>query len=102
MKVRFACPSCDAAGTVDAVHIGKQVRCKHCGAHFAIPDPEMPSPTFMPWKSRSEQPASRGSATPARRSGLRAGTRETGWPQATGREDNQPASASSLQPRSAE
>ena len=44
MKVSFACPSCNAAGSVDAVHIGKQVRCKHCGAHFAIPDPEASQP----------------------------------------------------------
>jgi hypothetical protein len=44
MKVSFACPSCDAAGSVDAIHVGKQVRCKHCGAHFAIPDGEMPGP----------------------------------------------------------
>lgn len=42
MRVSFACPSCNAAGTVDAIHVGKQVRCKHCGAHFAIPDGEMP------------------------------------------------------------
>ena len=41
MRVSFACPSCNAAGTVDAIHVGKQVRCKHCGAHFAIPDGEM-------------------------------------------------------------
>ena len=42
MRVSFACPSCNAAGTVDAIHVGKQVRCKHCGAHFAIPDGETP------------------------------------------------------------
>jgi transcription elongation factor Elf1 len=40
MQVSFACPSCNASGTVDAIHIGKQVRCKSCSAHFAIPDPD--------------------------------------------------------------
>ncbi len=44
MNVSFACPSCHATGSVDAVHIGKQVRCKHCGARFAIPDPETSQP----------------------------------------------------------
>ncbi len=44
MNVSFACPSCNARGSVDAVHIGKQVRCKHCGDRFAIPDPETSHP----------------------------------------------------------
>ncbi len=44
MNVSFACPSCSATGSVDAVHIGKQVRCKHCGARFAIPDPKTSQP----------------------------------------------------------
>ena len=42
MKIRFACPSCAAAGTVDSAYSGKQVKCKHCGAHFTIPDPDAP------------------------------------------------------------
>ncbi|MFO0892058.1 MAG: hypothetical protein U0790_23340 [Isosphaeraceae bacterium] len=39
MRVSFACPSCDARGSVDSVHVGKPVRCKRCGADFAIPNP---------------------------------------------------------------
>ncbi len=44
MRVSFACPSCNAPGSIDAVHIGKQVRCKQCGAQFAIPNPDEPEP----------------------------------------------------------
>ena len=44
MNVSFACPTCNASGSVDAVHVGKQVRCKHCGARFAIPVPGASQP----------------------------------------------------------
>ncbi len=57
MKVRFVCPSCDAAGTVDAVHIGKQVRCRHCGTRFAIPDPEAAEPDVYALEEPMERPA---------------------------------------------
>ena len=40
MKIPFACPSCNATGSADAAFIGTQVRCKHCGARFAIRDPD--------------------------------------------------------------
>lgn len=40
MRVSFACPSCAAKGSVDSVHVGKRVRCKHCGADFTIPKPD--------------------------------------------------------------
>jgi hypothetical protein len=40
---------------VDAVHIGKQVRCKHCGAHFAIPDPEGSQPDVYALEESSLQ-----------------------------------------------
>ena len=55
MHVSFACPSCNATGSVDAVHIGKQVRCKHCGTRFAIPDPENSEPMSMLWKNHLGQ-----------------------------------------------
>lgn len=38
MKTSFACPSCGAAGAADAAFAGRQVRCKHCGHRFPIPD----------------------------------------------------------------
>jgi predicted Zn finger-like uncharacterized protein len=37
MKIEFACPSCAAAGTVDASAAGRSARCKHCGHRFTIP-----------------------------------------------------------------
>ena len=74
MKISFACPSCNASGTVDAVHIGRQVRCKRCGARFAIPDPEAsqpdvyaleePSPGSM--QDTSKRPAEDAVFVPAR------------------------------------
>ena len=39
MKIPFACPSCAAAGSVDAAAAGRSARCKHCGHRFTIPDP---------------------------------------------------------------
>jgi hypothetical protein len=39
MKIPFACPSCSAAGSVDAAAAGKSARCKHCGHRFTIPNP---------------------------------------------------------------
>ena len=57
MNVSFACPSCNATGSVDAVHIGKQVRCKHCGAHFAIPAPEAFEPDVYALEEPSPQSA---------------------------------------------
>ncbi len=39
MKIEFACPSCAAAGSVDASAAGKSARCKHCGHRFTIPTP---------------------------------------------------------------
>ena len=65
MKVSFACPSCNAAGSVDAVHIGKQVRCKHCGAHFAIPDPEAFQPDVYALEESSAESARGTSKSPA-------------------------------------
>jgi predicted Zn finger-like uncharacterized protein len=44
MKIPFACPSCGAAGTVDASFIGRNGRCKHCGHRFTIPDPSETEP----------------------------------------------------------
>lgn len=74
MNVSFACPSCNASGSVDAVHIGKQVRCKHCGAHFAIPDPEDSQPDIYALeepppqapRARSKKPAEDAVFVPAR------------------------------------
>ena len=39
MKISFACPSCDAGGSVDASAAGRKARCKHCGHRFTIPTP---------------------------------------------------------------
>jgi len=65
MNVSFACPSCTARGTVDAIHIGKQVRCKHCGAHFAIPGPEDSQPDVYALEEPSPQAARTRSNSPA-------------------------------------
>src|SRR5271166_679054 len=65
MNVSFACPSCNASGSVDAVHIGKQVRCKHCGAHFAIPDPESSEPDVYGLEEPSPQPTRARAISPA-------------------------------------
>ncbi len=40
MKILFACPSCAAAGSVDAAAAGKVARCKHCGHRFTISSPD--------------------------------------------------------------
>jgi hypothetical protein len=66
MNVSFACPSCNASGSVDAVHIGKQVRCKHCGARFAIPDPETSQPDVYALEEPSPQSARGISNSPAK------------------------------------
>jgi hypothetical protein len=42
MKMQFACPSCGAAGSMDASLSGKQVRCRQCKYRFAIPSPGEP------------------------------------------------------------
>ena len=73
MRVSFACPSCNAAGTVDAIHVGKQVRCKHCGAHFAIPDGEMPEADIYALEQTDEPVGPRHSRRPGAERGLRAG-----------------------------
>ena len=44
MKIAFACPSCAAAGSVDAAAAGKSARCKHCGHRFTIPGPGAAEP----------------------------------------------------------
>jgi len=59
MRVSFACPSCNAAGTVDAIHVGKQVRCRHCGANFTIPDGEKPESDVYALEEPAE-PSARG------------------------------------------
>ncbi len=64
MNVSFACPSCNASGSVDAVHIGKQARCKHCGAHFSIPDPEDSQPDVYALEEPSPQAARARSNSP--------------------------------------
>jgi hypothetical protein len=65
MDVSFACPSCNAAGSVDAIYIGKQVRCKHCGAHFAIPNPEASGPDVYALEEPAGQSASSIPSSPA-------------------------------------
>jgi hypothetical protein len=37
MKIQFVCPSCGAAGAVDAAFAGKSARCRKCGGRFTIP-----------------------------------------------------------------
>ena len=64
MKVKFACPSCAAAGTVDAVHAGRHVRCKHCGAQLTIPYPEANEPDVYDLEGPVEQPVSKWSRPP--------------------------------------
>jgi hypothetical protein len=57
MRIPFACPSCNATGSADAVHIGKQVRCKHCGARFTIPNPDEPGADVYALEEQAEEPA---------------------------------------------
>jgi predicted Zn finger-like uncharacterized protein len=46
MAIPFRCPSCQALLSVDDQHLGKQVKCAHCGkmckATSAV-DPDLPT-----------------------------------------------------------
>ncbi len=44
MRIPFACPSCAAAGTVDASVAGRPARCKYCGCDFTLPSVGEPEP----------------------------------------------------------
>jgi hypothetical protein len=44
---------------VDAIHVGKQVHCKHCGASFAIPDGETSEPDVYALEEPTEPSARR-------------------------------------------
>ncbi|HKI20488.1 MAG TPA: MJ0042-type zinc finger domain-containing protein [Isosphaeraceae bacterium] len=44
MKIRFACPSCAAVGSVDASAAGKLARCKQCGQRFTLPSADPAEP----------------------------------------------------------
>jgi hypothetical protein len=57
MKIPFACPSCNATGSADAAFIGRQVRCKHCGARFTIPDPDDPDADVYALEGAADEPA---------------------------------------------
>jgi hypothetical protein len=57
MRIPFACPSCNATGSADAAFIGTQVRCKHCGARFAIPDPDDPEANIYALEGAADEPA---------------------------------------------
>jgi hypothetical protein len=65
MKIPFACPSCNATGSADAAFIGRQVRCKHCGARFTIPDPDDPDADVYALEGASDAPAQDDSASEA-------------------------------------
>ena len=65
MKIPFACPSCNATGSADAAFIGRQVRCKHCGARFAIPDPDDPNADVYALEGAFDAPAQDDSASEA-------------------------------------
>ena len=86
MKIPFACPSCNAAGSADAAFIGRQVRCKHCGERFAIPDPDDPDADVYAIEGAAEEPAQDDSASqdqstffvPSRSTARRAATRRPG------------------------
>jgi hypothetical protein len=65
MKIPFACPSCNATGSADAAFIGRQVRCKHCGTRFAIPDPDDPDADVYALEGASDAPAQDDSASEA-------------------------------------
>jgi hypothetical protein len=57
MRVSFACPSCDAKGSADSVHVGKPVRCKRCGADFTIPRPDAEDDDVYALEEPAEPPA---------------------------------------------
>jgi hypothetical protein len=57
MKIPFACPSCNASGSADVAFIGRQVRCKHCGTRFAIPDPDDPEANVYALEGAADEPA---------------------------------------------
>lgn len=87
MRVSFACPSCNAAATVDAIHVGKHVRCKHCGTHFAIPDGETSEPDVYALEE-SADPAARAipeTQAPVRSSYQRVETMRQRWAGQEGR-----------------
>jgi hypothetical protein len=62
MKIRFACPSCGATGTVDATSAGKPARCKHCGVRFNIPGPGAAEPEVFSLVEPAEEAAGAGYA----------------------------------------
>lgn len=57
MRVTFACPSCAAKGSADSIHVGKSVRCRHCGADFAIPRPDGDEPDVYALEESADAPA---------------------------------------------
>ncbi|MHC5539414.1 zinc ribbon domain-containing protein [Singulisphaera rosea] len=57
MKISFECPSCAASGSVDAVHAGKRVRCRHCKYQFAVPGPEGAEPLGYSLEEAPQSPA---------------------------------------------
>jgi hypothetical protein len=65
MKIPFACPSCNATGSADVAFVGRQVRCKHCGTRFAIPDPDDPEADVYALEGTADEPAQDDAASPA-------------------------------------
>lgn len=57
MKISFECPSCGASGSVDAVHVGKRVRCRHCKYQFAVPGPDGGEPLGYSLEGVAQAPA---------------------------------------------
>ena len=97
MKIPFACPSCNATGSADAAFIGRQVRCKHCGERFAIPDPDDPNADVYALEGAAEEPA-QDDATGQAQSTFFVPSRSDGTPGATrrpGRSDPRRADADS-------
>ena len=64
MRIPFACPSCAAAGSVDASAAGRQARCKHCGCSFTIPSPGEPEPVGYSLEEPEEQKAASSAFSP--------------------------------------
>jgi hypothetical protein len=64
MKIPFACPSCNASGSADAAYVGTQVRCKHCGARFAIPNPDDPEEDVYALEGATNEPAADAATSP--------------------------------------
>jgi hypothetical protein len=81
---------------VDAAHIGKRVRCKHCGAFFSIPDPQVGDPDVYELEPPANQIVTEDSGASGQEAVFVPARRERLAPADRPRGVGQPASSSTL------